>query len=1672
MIFQAPVQRVLCPGRLSLQAFRSLLLALFCVTAAHIAGAASVTLAWDANSETNLVGYRLYFGAASRSYPTHVDVSTPSTSVTVSNLVAGSNYFFAVTAFCDDGLESDYSSEISYRVPLSGTNTNAAPIAFPRSETMSEDQALALTLTGSDTNGDALTFTVVTLPLNGTVSGTPPNLTYRPATNYSGSDSLSFRVSDGRTSSAPATISITIVPVNDPPTLAPFANVTINEDAGPQAISLAGITTGAANEVQPLAVTATSSNPALVPNPTVSYSSPNATGGLNFTPVANASGTATITVTVNDGQPLNNLVTRTFTVTVTPVNDPPTLAAPPNLSLPWNAPQQTVTLSGISAGPADESQALTVTAVSSNPSLIPHPSVAYTSPNPTATLSFTPVTNASGTATISVTVNDGQVQNSTLTRSFSVTVVAGNQAPTLGALADVTVNEDAALQTVTLTGITAGAPTETQALTVGATSSNPSLIPTPTVTYASPDPTGTLTFTPTPNAYGTATITVTVDDGQPLNHVTTRSFQITVAAINDAPTLAPIANAVVNEDSGLQAVVLSGITAGATNEGQTLVVGATSSNPALIPNPTVSYTSPNATGTLSFAPAANAVGTATITVTVSDGQATNGTATRTFNVTVTPVNDPPTLATLANLTVSEDAGAQTVALSGITAGPANEAQNLMVTATSSNPSLVPPPTVQYTSPNATGTVTLSLIADAFGTSTITVTVNDGQSTNNTVTRTFTVTVTPVNDAPTLAPLAGVSLPPDAPTQMVALSGITAGAANEAQPLSVTATSSNPGLIPQPSVTYSSPNSTGSLGFTPIAGASGSALITVTVNDGQAQSNTFSRSFTVTVTAGNQAPTLNAIADVAINENAPEQVVNLTGITSGAVSESQTLTVTATSSQPSLIPNPTVHYTSPAAAASLTFTPVARGFGSAQIAVTVDDGQPSNHALTRWFTVTVNPINDPPTLNPIANVSFDEDTGSHTVALTGLGTGATNESQTLAITAVSSNPGLLPDPILHYESPATSGSLVLAPITNAVGSATITVTVNDGASAFNTVVRSFDVFVRAVNDAPVVSVIPDQHLAAGTSSGLLPFTVEDVDTPLASVNLLLSSSNPTLLPPSGLVLGGSGANRTLTITPAANASGVSVVTLIAHDGSATNRQTIQVTVAPPNQAPLISAVADQVMDGNTTLAAVAFQVSDAETPAADLTVTAVSYNPAVLPDNGIELGGTGTNRTISLTPADGRSGEVTIGLTVGDGSQQAQRTFRLQVRPVRSTLTIVRNGSGTVSPDLHGQALVVGAEYTVIAKPGTGEMFESWGGDVSSTSATLTFTMRSNLVIAANFATDALFAAQGSYNGLIAEQDAVRHDTSGSFALKTTSRGTYSARLQVGSGKFSVAGLLDRAGRATNVVLRPGRTPLRLEMTVDLHAQPARVDGRVSDGSWSAVLAADRQVYHARTNPAPYRGTYTMVLPPDAEAAAGPDGYSYGTIRVDGSGMILLVGMLADGTKVTQKVPVSASGQWPFYVSLYRSSGSALGWLNFDHAQGVLSGLASWIKPSVASKYYAGGFTNEASATGSTWVAPTGPELLAAARATLVECAGANLSADVFEQLLVGPKGRAVAPGRGVNQFSFSPATGLFKGTVLDPATHRPRSFTGVLLQKWNVGAGLILGLNEVGAVEIAHPESP
>jgi len=384
-------------------------------------------------------------------------------------------------------------------------------------------------------------------------------------------------------------------------------------------------------------------------------------GELTILDVSSAdAGSYTVQVSTTAG----SVTSSAAALTVVPLNRAPTLASIPALTRLEDAAASTVALSGIDDGNTDLSQALTVTAISSNPSVVPNPTVTYTSPQATGSLTVTGAPNRSGTATITVTVRDngGTLDGGVdfVERQFVVTVTAVNDPPTLDqpAPAGVIMTDtgvalpgavNATPRTVQLTGISDG-DGGFAGVTLTATSGNTNVLGHPTVTYSAGGSSATLTL-PVPKLHSNTTVPVTVrlrDTGGTANggvDALERTFIVQVVAINDAPTIAAIANRNVEDIAGEQIVLLTGVTDGDAGN-QTLTVTAASSNLSIVRAPTVEHTG-GTNATLRFTPVVGSAGTATITVTVKDnGGTANGgadTATRSFSVRVGPV--PPEIET-------------------------------------------------------------------------------------------------------------------------------------------------------------------------------------------------------------------------------------------------------------------------------------------------------------------------------------------------------------------------------------------------------------------------------------------------------------------------------------------------------------------------------------------------------------------------------------------------------------------------------------------------------------------------------------------------------------------------------------------------------------------------------------------------------------------------------------------------------------------------------------------------------------------------------------------------------------------------------------------------------------------------------------------------------------------
>jgi len=126
---------------------------------------------------------------------------------------------------------------------------------------------------------------------------------------------------------------------------------------------------------------------------------------------------------------------------------------------------------------------------------------------------------------------------------------------------------------------------------------------------------------------------------------------------------------------------------------------------------------------------------------------------------------------------------------------------------------------------------------------------------------------------------------------------------------------------------------------------------------------------------------------------------------------------------------------------------------------------------------------------------------------------------------------------------TAPNLTYTPKLNYYGLDGFTYKANDGLADSSTVTVS--IMVTSVNDAPAISNIVDRTIDANTNTGAVSFTIGDDD--LASVVVSGGTSNTTLVPSANIVFGGTGANRAVTVTPAANQSGTATITVTVTDG---------------------------------------------------------------------------------------------------------------------------------------------------------------------------------------------------------------------------------------------------------------------------------------------------------------------------------------------------------------------------------------------------------------------------------------------------------------------------------------------------------------------------------------------
>ena len=821
-------------------------------------------------------------------------------------------------------------------------------------------------------------------------------------------------------------------------------------------VNLSGITAGD-DGPQPLSITAISDNTSLISDPFITYLSNDQTGRLAFSPLAGQHGVATITVMVEDGGPDLELNTsadnarfsRSFDVTINPplvVNAPPTLDAIDTLNIDEGTVDQIVDLSGITAG-GDDAQPLRVTATSNDLNLVNHPTISYRSGDSTGSLSITTVPDKNGTATIQVVVEDGGLDgdlsttddNAAVSRSFNVTVIPGNDPPTLtvaGLTMETPVSEDSCSISLDPTAFDVDAVglLEDPGFAIAAPRMDESPIADGLIADGEYANQCFFTYAENENPGHSWPGLDNLNDGDAdltsrvhFAH-TNESLFIAFDVTDDFLDLDP-GSSVKNDgvelfinadlDSGdawgpgkMQLYVDAfegGTDLGLNNRGSSAGISAVSTigpeagefySAGLVREDGSGYVIefeiplasldtaggdgdrvPVTTGDFVLINAAvddndagdnlNAQSGHHLLWHTAGASSPWGGGEKVWNV-------PLAFTESGKLVIDEDTPERTVELVGITAG-GDESQPLRVTATSSDISLIDHPNVNYTSDDSTGSLILNPVGNQGGMATITVTVEDGGldgdldtiNDNDSSSIELEVTVKVRNKQPTLDAIDNLAIAEDAIEQMINFSGVTAGA-GESQSIKVTAASDNEGLISDPFVSYTSGNSTGRLIFSPVADQSGTAIITVSVEDSgldgdldtSADNAVFSRSFEVFVNPINDAPTLDVLADLGLNVGSGPQVMDLAGITAGP-GESQPLRVTALSNAVNLVAHPTVGYTSDNTTGTFLITPIGAESGTATITVTVEDGgldgdlstSADNARFSRTMQVAIYPTGD-------------------------------------------------------------------------------------------------------------------------------------------------------------------------------------------------------------------------------------------------------------------------------------------------------------------------------------------------------------------------------------------------------------------------------------------------------------------------------------------------------------------------------------------------------------------------------------------------------------------------------------------------------------------------------------------------------------------------------------------
>ena len=445
---------------------------------APAAGAQDVSFSWIPNTDTTLAGYKIHYGTAHGTYTAVTNIGNPPVSDdnrvhgSVLNLTAGTTYYFVCTAYDDQGNESEYSQEIEWTA--TGQSTGNPPIADNGNISTNENETVTGTLTASNDSDLQITYLIQQNVKHGTLelTSTSGAFTYTPATDFSGADSFTFTAHDDNGTSDPATVTISVSPVNHPP-LANNLSIDVDGDK-----TYSGQLQGSDPDGDTLTFSRVSA-------PTKGNVTIDGSGDFTYTPNSNQTGTDSFIFKVNDGN--SDSEPATVTIAVTAVNHPPTVTDG-TLATSENSP-----VSGQLQANDPDKDTLTYTIVG-NGSL----GTATITNAQTGAFTYTPNPSATGTDSFTFKATDGTLSSNTGT--VSVTIAKNNQIPVAHA------SSFSGITDTVINGHLNGSDPDGDPLTYF-------LVDTPSNGTLTLEPSGEFSYTPNQNTTGTDTFTFKVNDG-------------------------------------------------------------------------------------------------------------------------------------------------------------------------------------------------------------------------------------------------------------------------------------------------------------------------------------------------------------------------------------------------------------------------------------------------------------------------------------------------------------------------------------------------------------------------------------------------------------------------------------------------------------------------------------------------------------------------------------------------------------------------------------------------------------------------------------------------------------------------------------------------------------------------------------------------------------------------------------------------------------------------------------------------------------------------------------------------------------------------------------------------------------------------------------------------------